>query len=637
MTQPQSAVQAPLAVSFADLALSEPIQRAIADTGYTVPTPIQVQAIPQVLAGGDLMAAAQTGTGKTAGFTLPILHRLSEAHAHNVQTGRPRCLILTPTRELAAQVEESVQTYGKHLPLTSMVMFGGVAINPQITKLKKRVDILVATPGRLLDHCTQKTVDLSGVEILVLDEADRMLDMGFIRDIRKILAMLPKQRQNLLFSATFSDEIKALADGLLHNPGFVEVARRNTASELVRQSVHLCPQKQKRELLAFLIQKHQWFQVLVFTRTKHGANKLAEYLGKHGIPSAAIHGNKSQSARTRALADFKDAKLQVLVATDIAARGLDIDQLPQVVNFELPNVPEDYVHRIGRTGRAGAEGAAVSLVDQEELPLLKDIERTMKRLIDKVEVPDFVPSATPDEGDTRPPREPRGTHTGSRGRHDKPRSEHPRAAAPQGDAKAASGEGKPQHGQTGGQGQGQKAGKPRHGKPPQQGKGQSQGQGQGQQGQGNGQGKPQHGKEQRQGKHGHGGQGGQGSQPGHKAPSAPQGKKHGTHGGAHGGPNPNKAPRPREGGNVDDDFGNRVDYQPRAKTNYRDPEAALNRRISGENYRASGFGKNGPRGNPNRGTPALLEEPVRQTVTLTGRRVGEVKKTGLPKDVDGNK
>jgi ATP-dependent RNA helicase RhlE len=339
MTQAESAAQAAVAISFADLALCEPIQRAIAETGYTVPTPIQAQAIPQVLAGGDLMAAAQTGTGKTAGFTLPILHILAEEHAHNIKPGRPRCLILTPTRELAAQVEESVQTYGKHLPLTSMVMFGGVAINPQITRLKK-IDILVATPGRLLDHCTQKTIDLSGVEILVLDEADRMLDMGFIRDIKKILALLPKKRQNLLFSATFSDEIKALADGLLHQPGFVEVARRNTASELVTQSVHLCPQKVKRELLAFLIKKHQWFQVLVFTRTKHGANKLAEYLGKHDIPSAAIHGNKSQSARTRALADFKDAKLQVLVATDIAARGLDIDQLPQVVNFELPNVPK---------------------------------------------------------------------------------------------------------------------------------------------------------------------------------------------------------------------------------------------------------------------------------------------------------
>ncbi|HRH74069.1 MAG TPA: DEAD/DEAH box helicase, partial [Zoogloea sp.] len=268
MTQAQSGAQAPVAITFADLALCEPIQRAIADTGYTVPTPIQAQAIPQVLAGGDLMAAAQTGTGKTAGFTLPILHILSEEHAHNIKPGRPRCLILTPTRELAAQVEESVQTYGKHLPLTSMVMFGGVAINPQIAKLKKKVDILVATPGRLLDHCTQKTIDLSGVEILVLDEADRMLDMGFIRDIKKILAMLPKKRQNLLFSATFSDEIKALADGLLHEPGFVEVARRNTASELVTQSVHLCPQKVKRELLAFLIKKHQWFQVLVFTRTK---------------------------------------------------------------------------------------------------------------------------------------------------------------------------------------------------------------------------------------------------------------------------------------------------------------------------------------------------------------------------------
>ena len=562
MTQPQPATQVAGTIGFADLALSAPIQQAIAETGYTTPTPIQAQAIPQVLAGGDLMAAAQTGTGKTAGFTLPILHLLSEAHAHNQKPGRPRCLILTPTRELAAQVEESVQTYGKHLPLTSMVMFGGVAINPQITRLKKKIDILVATPGRLLDHCTQKTIDLSGVEILVLDEADRMLDMGFIRDIKKILALLPKKRQNLLFSATFSDEIKALADGLLHKPGFVEVARRNTASELVQQSVHLCPQKQKRELLAFLINKHQWFQVLVFTRTKHGANKLAEYLGKHGIPSAAIHGNKSQSARTRALADFKDAKLQVLVATDIAARGLDIDQLPQVVNFELPNVPEDYVHRIGRTGRAGASGAAVSLVDREELPLLKDIERLMKRLIEKVEVPDFVPSAAPQESDERPPREPRPAHQGKRGererREQKPaQAEASRQGKPQGQ-KPAQGQGRPQQAQKQGQGQGQ--GQPRSGKP---------------QGQA---------------------AGGQGIERGNRA-----------------------QPERRPGGrDTDDDFGNRVDYQSRHKSPYRDPDAPR-----GGGHRHGNASGNG--GNPNRGTPAALEEARRQPVTLTGRRPGEAK------------
>ena len=557
MTQAQSAAPAAVAIGFADLALCAPIQQAIAETGYTTPTPIQAQAIPLVLAGGDLLAAAQTGTGKTAGFTLPILHILAEEHAHNQKAGRPRCLILTPTRELAAQVEESVQTYGKHLPLTSMVMFGGVAINPQIAKLKKRVDILVATPGRLLDHCTQKTIDLSGVEILVLDEADRMLDMGFIRDIKKILAMLPKKRQNLLFSATFSDEIKTLADGLLHEPGFVEVARRNTASELVQQSVHLCPQKVKRELLAFLIKKHQWFQVLVFTRTKHGANKLAEYLGKHGIPSAAIHGNKSQSARTRALADFKDAKLQVLVATDIAARGLDIDQLPQVVNFELPNVSEDYVHRIGRTGRAGSSGAAVSLVDRDELPLLKDIERLMKRLIDKVEVPDFVPSAAPPESDERPPREPRGAHNGQRRER-----------------------------------QGQKPGEgPRQGKPRSQGDGPPKAQ-EPRTEQGRRQGNPQ----------------GPQARPARPAQGQAQGQR------------PARQPgSPSAGGGQpkDDDFGNRVDYQPRPRNNYRDPEANM------------GGHRHGNGGNPNRGTPAALDEIRRPAVTLTGRRPGDIKPAAL--------
>jgi len=390
-------------IHFADLGLAEPIMRAIADAGYTTPTPIQAKAIPQVLSGGDLLAGAQTGTGKTAGFTLPLLHLLQAKPSQN-KAGQPRCLILTPTRELAAQVEESVKTYGKYLPLKSMVIFGGVNINPQINRLSRHLDILVATPGRLLDHVSQKTVDLSGVEILVLDEADRMLDMGFIRDIKKILALLPKQRQNLLFSATFSDEIKALADGLLHNPGFVEVARRNTASELVEQTVHLVNQGHKRELMSHLIKHHDWKQVLIFTRTKHGANKLAEKLIKDGIPAAAIHGNKSQSARTKALAQFKDGSMPVLVATDIAARGLDIEQLPQVVNFELPNVPEDYVHRIGRTGRAGSSGAAISLVDHEEMKYLKDIERLLKREIPKVTVESFVPSAKPEPEAPRPPR-----------------------------------------------------------------------------------------------------------------------------------------------------------------------------------------------------------------------------------------
>ena len=380
-------------VTFASLGLAEPLLRAIGEAGYTTPTPIQAQAIPQVLNGGDLLAAAQTGTGKTAGFTLPLLHMLAATHAHPHPPGRPRCLILTPTRELAAQVEESVKTYGKHLPLSSLVMFGGVNINPQIAALKKRVDILVATPGRLLDHVGQRTLDLSGVEILVLDEADRMLDMGFIRDIRKVLALLPKKRQNLLFSATFSDEIRELASGLLHKPGTVEVAARNTTAERVDQAVYEVDQKHKRELLAHLMKEKQWFQALVFTRTKHGANKLAEYLSKHDIPAAAIHGNKSQAARTRALTEFKDGALPVLVATDIAARGLDIDQLPQVVNFELPNVPEDYVHRIGRTGRAGAAGNAISLVDGEEIKLLTAIERLIKRRIERATAADFVPSA----------------------------------------------------------------------------------------------------------------------------------------------------------------------------------------------------------------------------------------------------
>ncbi|MDX9698938.1 MAG: DEAD/DEAH box helicase [Rhodocyclaceae bacterium] len=402
--------------SFSSLGLAPSILRAVAEAGYTTPTPIQAQAIPQVLAGGDLLAAAQTGTGKTAGFTLPILHLLHTTPAPGkAAPGRPRCLILTPTRELAAQVKESVDTYGKYTPLQAMVMFGGVNINPQIQALRKPLDILVATPGRLLDHAGQRTVDLSGVEILVLDEADRMLDMGFIRDIRKVLALLPRKKQSLLFSATFSDEIRALAQGLLNQPGEVEVAKRNTTSELVSQAVYQVPQKQKRELLAHLLKRNDWRQVLVFTRTKHGANRLSEYLGKQGIAAAAIHGNKSQSARTRALSEFKDGSLPVLVATDIAARGLDIEQLPHVVNFELPNVAEDYVHRIGRTGRAGSTGHAISLVDKEELKLLTAIERLTRQRIEQLTEDSFVPSTTAaesyDEDLARPPRPP---HNGSR-------------------------------------------------------------------------------------------------------------------------------------------------------------------------------------------------------------------------------
>ncbi len=382
-------------MSFSSLGLSAELLRAVSEKGYGEPTPIQLKAIPVILEGRDILAGAQTGTGKTAGFTLPLLQRLSATTPvqSSANAKRPiRALILTPTRELAAQVEESVRTYGKFLPLKSTVVFGGVSINPQIDTLRRGVDILVATPGRLLDHIGQRTLDLSQVEILVLDEADRMLDMGFIRDIRKVLALLPKGRQNLLFSATFSEEIKQLADGLLNAPVLIEVARRNTTAELVSQVAHPVDRERKRELLSFLIGSNDWKQVLVFTRTKHGANRLAEQLGKDGISATAIHGNKSQGARTRALADFKQGAVRVLVATDIAARGLDIDQLPHVVNFELPNVPEDYVHRIGRTGRAGNEGEALSLVCVDENALLRDIERLLSREIPKVVIPGYEPN-----------------------------------------------------------------------------------------------------------------------------------------------------------------------------------------------------------------------------------------------------
>jgi ATP-dependent RNA helicase RhlE len=429
---------------FADLGLAEPLLRAVADTGYTIPTPIQEKAIPLVLKGGDLLAAAQTGTGKTAGFTLPLLQRLADKPCK--RAGHPRALVLTPTRELAAQVEESVRTYGKYLPLRSMVMFGGVGFNPQAAALRKPVDILVATPGRLLDHVSQKTLNLSDVEILVLDEADRMLDMGFIHDIRKVLALLPAERQNLLFSATFSEEIKTLADRLLNNPTLVEVARRNTASEQVAQRVHLVDRDRKTDLLTHLIKDGNWFQVLVFTRTKHGANRLAEKLDKSGIPSAAIHGNKSQGARTRALADFKSNQLQVLVATDIAARGLDIDQLPHVVNFELPNIAEDYVHRIGRTGRAGNTGEAVSLVCVDEFKFLKEIEKLIRNAIPQFTVPGYEADlsvkpepilmggnrqgrAAPRAGGHAPARQGQGQGQGQ-GRGDAKRRPAPKSAGP---------------------------------------------------------------------------------------------------------------------------------------------------------------------------------------------------------------
>ncbi|MDX2477258.1 MAG: DEAD/DEAH box helicase [Gammaproteobacteria bacterium] len=376
-------------MSFESLGLRAELLRAVSEQGYSDPTPIQKQAIPLVLEGRDIMGGAQTGTGKTAGFTLPLLQRLMST-AKPVKGRRPlRALVLTPTRELAAQVAESVDTYGRHLPLKSTVVFGGVSINPQKQKLIRGVDILVATPGRLLDHVGQRSVDLSKIDILVLDEADRMLDMGFIHDIRKVLALIPKQKQTLLFSATFSNDIKRLADGLLKSPVLVEVAQRNTASETVTQVVHPVDKSRKPALLSFLISSNNWKQVLVFTRTKHGANRLTEQLGKGGISAAAIHGNKSQGARTKALANFKAGKVRVLVATDIAARGLDIDQLPHVVNFELPNISEDYIHRIGRTGRAGNEGEAMSLVCVDELKLLKDIERLIKRDIPKVVIDGF--------------------------------------------------------------------------------------------------------------------------------------------------------------------------------------------------------------------------------------------------------
>jgi len=383
-------------MSFASLGLTDALVRAVADVGYTEPTPIQIQAIPAVLEGRDLLAGAQTGTGKTAGFVLPILQRLTQSP---IQGKRAiRVLILAPTRELAAQVEESVRTYGKYVDVKSASIFGGVSINPQIAALRQGVDIVVATPGRLLDHHGQRTIDLSKVEVLVLDEADRMLDMGFLPDIKRVLKTLPAERQNLLFSATFSDEIRDLANGLLNSPQHIQATPRNTTVEAISQKALVVDAKRKAELLIHLIKEHNWFQVLVFTRTKHGANKLAAQLVKHDITALPIHGNKSQNARTRALAEFKNSKLQVLVATDIAARGIDIDELPHVVNFDVPNVPEDYVHRIGRTGRAGATGEALSLVAPDEMGLLRDIERLIKRALPREVLPGFehgTPSKLP--------------------------------------------------------------------------------------------------------------------------------------------------------------------------------------------------------------------------------------------------
>ncbi len=382
-----------ISTTFESLGLLPELLRAVAEQGYTEPTPIQAQAIPIVLSGRDLLGAAQTGTGKTAGFTLPLLQRLAPMATKSFSPAlHPvRCLILTPTRELAIQVHESVQTYGKHVPLRSYCVYGGININPQIDALKKGVEILVATPGRLLDLIGQKAVNLGKVQILVLDEADRMLDMGFIPDIKRIIALIPPTRQTLLFSATFSEDIRKLASQFQKDPAKVEVARRNEPIALVSQYVYMIDANRKRELLAHLVKKNDWMQVLVFTKTKHGANRLATQLQRDGINADAIHGNKSQNARIRALEDFKEGKVKVLVATDIAARGLDIEDLPHVVNFDLPHVPEDYVHRIGRTGRAGATGEALSLVGAEDRPLLQAIERLINKKVEVRSAEGFEP------------------------------------------------------------------------------------------------------------------------------------------------------------------------------------------------------------------------------------------------------
>ena len=413
-------------MQFEDLGLDPAILQAVTEQGYTTPSPIQAQAIPPILEGRDVMAAAQTGTGKTAGFTLPILHRLSlgqKASANQV-----RALILTPTRELAAQVAENVQSYSAHLPLSSAVVFGGVKVNPQMMRLRRGADVLVATPGRLLDLYQQNAVKFSQLEVLVFDEADRMLDMGFIHDIRKILRFLPAQRQTLMFSATFSDEIRELAKSLVKNPVQVSVTPKNSTATSVTQLIHPVDKAKKAALLTHLIKEGDWKQALVFSRTKHGANKLTKQLDAAGITAAAIHGNKSQGARTRALAEFKDGKVRILVATDIAARGLDIDQLPQVVNFDLPNVPEDYVHRIGRTGRAGASGKAVSLVSADEITQLVDIERVIGKIIERDYIGGFEPvhevppSPTPRAHRPKSPKKPKQHMDGQRAPGGKPPS-----------------------------------------------------------------------------------------------------------------------------------------------------------------------------------------------------------------------
>ncbi|MBX9870756.1 MAG: DEAD/DEAH box helicase [Burkholderiaceae bacterium] len=471
-------------MNFEELKLAPAILKAVREQGYETPTAIQAQAIPLVLEGHDLLGGAQTGTGKTAAFTLPLLHRLSMSRSAQNKWGGTgiRALVLTPTRELAAQVEESVQTYGKYLQLSSTVVFGGVGMNPQINRLKKGVDILVATPGRLLDLQQQGFLDLSTVQTLVLDEADRMLDMGFIHDVKKVLALVPKEKQSLLFSATFSDEIRELANGLLKNPQSVQVTPRNTTVQRITQVIHPVGRGKKKALLAHIIQQHNWSQVLVFVRTKFGANNVAEYLEKNGITAMALHGNKSQGARTQALAGFKSGEVRALVATDIAARGIDIDDLPHVVNYEIPNVSEDYVHRIGRTGRAGADGAAVNLVCLDEEGFMADIERFTKQ---KIEV-QVVEGFGPEPGERAEPiAMGRQTIWGGAG---KPPSREVMAAAAKAarsemmqrirDNKASQGDrgGKSGGGQRSGNGQGQARGqgpaRPQGAKPQGQGQGQ---------------------------------------------------------------------------------------------------------------------------------------------------------------------
>ena len=453
-------------MGFTSLALSAPILKAIQEQGYDTPSPIQAQAIPAVLEGKDVMAAAQTGTGKTAGFTLPILELLSKGP--RAKSNHVRALILTPTRELAAQIQENVLNYSRYLDLNSAVVFGGVKINPQMMQLRKGCDVLVATPGRLIDLFNQRAVNFSQVEVLVLDEADRMLDMGFFRDISRILNLLPKKRQNLLFSATFSPEIRELGKGLVNNPVEISVAPANSTAEKVEQSIYPADKGQKPAMLVKLIKDGNWRQVLVFSRTKHGANKLSHYLNEQGITSAPIHGNKSQGARTRALADFKSGEVRVLVATDIAARGIDIPQLPQVVNFDLPNISEDYVHRIGRTGRAGEAGKAISLVCADETEELFGIERLIQKMLPRVELEGFKPQNPLPESNlnSRPMKKkpsnkaksPRSGHSdgqrsGDNARGNKPASKNKRHFGPKsGEGKDNQSQGQSRRSNTGSQG-----------------------------------------------------------------------------------------------------------------------------------------------------------------------------------------